>query len=87
MGSEVSGMSEIRDKESGMRIRFVKKWDIIPDPNPHAFTLAVCPHCLEQFRGTGASLRESSAHADALAADHKCSHLEAQESGNGNPSA
>ncbi len=27
-------MSEINDRESGMRIRFVKEWEITPDPEP-----------------------------------------------------
>lgn len=68
-------MSDIEDKQSGIRIRFVKGWDIMPDQNPHAFTLAVCPKCLAQLIGMGASLSESSADADAKLADHQCSHL------------
>lgn len=72
-------MSEIVDKETGIRVRFVKGWDIIPDQNPHALSLLVCPDCLQQLIGTGTTLRESMAAADDLARAHACSHLKAQE--------
>ena len=64
-------------------MRFVEGWDIIPDQNPHAFTLAVCPECLQQLIGIGANLLESSADADELARAHKCSHLKLKPNGKG----
>lgn len=54
-------------------MRFVDKWDVTPDPNPHAFTVAVCPQCLQMFVGEGATLVESSAVADEKVM--ACSHL------------
>lgn len=68
----------MKDAESGISIRFVEKWDIIPDPNPHAFSLLVCPDCLSLFEGFGQSLSQSMASAEELRKAHKCSHLQEQ---------
>lgn len=62
-------------------MKFIQHWDIIPDPNPHAFSLLVCPECLERFGGVGASLTESLADAEELRKAHKCSHLKGANHG------
>lgn len=65
-------MTEI--KSDGMAIRLVKEW-VTLDPNPHAFSLLVCPDCLQQIIGAGVTLTESMATAHEVMAAHKCSHL------------
>lgn len=62
--------------DSGISMKFVEGWDIVPDQNPHAFSLLVCPLCLVQFEGVGHTLTESMADAAALRDAHRCSHLE-----------
>lgn len=56
----------------GIRIRFVDKWDIVPDPNPSAFSTAMCPKCGQIRSGAGSTLKESSEKAIANLAKHEC---------------
>jgi hypothetical protein len=62
----------IEDRESGIRVRFVEKYDIQPDPSPVAMTVAQCPWCGERFGGIGTSLVESDRDATARFRGHAC---------------
>lgn len=61
---------------AGISMRFVKGWDLVPDSNPLAFSILVCPDCLAVFEGAGKSLIESVADAEELRRAHGCSHLQ-----------
>lgn len=60
------------NKKLGISMRFLKDYEIVVDPDPHAYSAIVCPDCGEGFSGTGRSLRESMNAAQAKLAMHDC---------------
>lgn len=63
----------IKDRESGIRVRLLKQWDVVKiDPSPFAATVTMCPECGEFFGGRGRALEEATREADAKFAEHVC---------------
>lgn len=56
----------------GIRMRFIDKWEIQPDPMPSAYTAVMCSRCCESFSGYGSSLQASTLAAEAKLAMHDC---------------
>lgn len=59
-------------------MKFRDKWLIVPDPNPIAHSDVMCFQCGQLFGGTGSTLQQSLAQAEAKLAMHSCVSTEKQ---------